>query len=93
MVHSNGTQMSQMIITTATLVKIVEQLEIHQVYGMMLNVILIYLHPPIILIMGSLSSINDYSSDEDYANIINNSGGKWNDLRCTNDQYGIIEID
>ena len=43
--------------------------------------------------MGSLSSINDYSYDEDYANIINNSGGKWNDLRCTNTLYGFIEFD
>ena len=93
MVHSNGTQVNQMIMTTATLVKIVEQLEIHQVNGMMCNVILIYLHPPIILIMGSLSSINDYSSDEDCANITNNSGGKRNDLQCTKDQYGIIEFD
>jgi hypothetical protein len=71
----------------------VVQLEMQQVYGMMWNVILIYLPPPIILIMGSLSSINDYSSDEDCSNITNNSGGKWNYLRCTNDQYGIIEID
>ena len=42
--------------------------------------------------MGSLSSINDYSYDEDYANITN-SNGYWNDLDCDRDQYGIIEFD
>ena len=81
MVHSNGTQVNPTILEV---LKIEEQLELHQVNGMMCNVILIYLHPPIILIMGSLSSINDYSSDEDCANITNNSGSKRNDLRCTN---------
>ncbi len=35
---------------------------------------------------------NDSGSAEDCANITNSSGF-WNDLRCTNDQYGIIEFD
>ena len=91
MVHSNGG--AQVNPTILEVLNIVVQLEMQQVYGMMWNVILIYLPPPIILIMGSLSSINDYSSDEDCANITNNSGGKRNDLQCTKDQYGIIEFD
>ena len=35
---------------------------------------------------------NDSGSNEDCANITNSSGF-WNDLRCTNNQYGIIEFD
>jgi fibronectin type 3 domain-containing protein len=35
---------------------------------------------------------NDSGSNEDCANITN-SNGRWNDLNCANDQYGIIEFD
>ena len=35
---------------------------------------------------------NDSGSAEDCANITN-SNGYWNDLSCSNNQYGIIEFD
>jgi len=38
------------------------------------------------------SEPNDSGNAEDCANITN-ANGFWNDLRCTNDQYGIIEFD